>query len=143
MIVRPDYPSYGNWIRRGATTLWESFQPEDGPVDSLNHDFWGDVSAWFYTYLAGIRVNPTGRDVAHVDVQPLFPQGLDSVSAHHDTPNGRIAVRWERVGAEKIQLCVETAEALHGRIVLPEGCCFEDGAQEKPLESGCYSVRLA
>ena len=28
MITRPDYPSYGNWIARGATTLWELFQPE-------------------------------------------------------------------------------------------------------------------
>ena len=28
MITRPDYPSYGNWIARGATTLWEVFQPE-------------------------------------------------------------------------------------------------------------------
>ena len=25
MIVRPDYPSYGNWVKRGATTLWEGF----------------------------------------------------------------------------------------------------------------------
>ncbi|MEI4872823.1 hypothetical protein Q8G47_29285, partial [Klebsiella pneumoniae] len=23
MIVGPEYPSYGNWIERGATTLWE------------------------------------------------------------------------------------------------------------------------
>ena len=55
MIVRPDYPSYGNWVKRGATTLWEGFQPENGRVLSLNHHFWGDVSAWFYTYLAGMR----------------------------------------------------------------------------------------
>ena len=39
MIVCPDYPSYGNWIKRGATTLWEGFHPEGGRVLSLNHHF--------------------------------------------------------------------------------------------------------
>ena len=143
MIVRPDYPSYGNWIRRGATTLWETFQPEGGPVDSLNHHFWGDVSAWFYTYLAGIRINPTGRDVARVEVKPLFPNGLDSVRAHHDTPNGRIAVRWERTGEHQLQLHIEAAQALHGCIRLPDGWRFTDGAEEKPLASGSFPVRCA
>ena len=42
MITREDYPSYGNWIKRGATTLWENFLP-DG-VSSMNHHFWGDIS---------------------------------------------------------------------------------------------------
>lgn len=143
MIVRPDYPSYGNWIRRGATTLWEDFQPEGGPVHSLNHHFWGDVSAWFYLYLAGIRVNPTGRDVSHVDIRPLFPRGLDSVTAHHDAPNGRIAVRWERTGEHQLLLHIEAAEALHGVIRLPDGWRFADGAEEKPLASGSFPVQRA
>ncbi|MGN0493528.1 MAG: family 78 glycoside hydrolase catalytic domain, partial [Acutalibacteraceae bacterium] len=81
MIVRPDYPSYGNWVKRGATTLWEAFHPENGPVLSLNHHFWGDVSAWFYTYLAGMRINPTGKDITNVDIKPLFPEKLNQVSA--------------------------------------------------------------
>lgn len=143
MIVRPDYPSYGNWIRRSATTLWEDFQPEGGPVHSLNHHFWGDVSAWFYLYLAGIRVNPTGRDVSHVDIKPLFPRGLDSVTAHHDAPNGRIAVRWERTGEHQLQLHIEAAGALHGIIRLPDGWRFADGAEEKPLASGSLPVQRA
>ncbi|MDD6284887.1 MAG: family 78 glycoside hydrolase catalytic domain [Firmicutes bacterium] len=136
MIVRPDYPSYGNWIKRGATTLWEGFYPEGGRVTSLNHHFWGDVSAWFYTYLAGMRINPTGRDVTNIDIKPLFPKKLDSVSAYHDTPNGRISVYWERVGAGKIVLKIKAAEILHGRIVLPSGFSFADGSAERALESG-------
>ena len=143
MIVRPDYPSYGNWIRRGATTLWEDFQPEGGPVNSLNHHFWGDVSAWFYIYLAGIRFNPTRRDIAHVDIQPLFPRALDSVAAHHDTPNGRIAVRWERTDTTHILLHVDAAAPLHGCIRLPEGWHFADNSAEKPLASGDFALRNA
>lgn len=61
MITRPDYPSYGNWIARGATTLWEVFQPEGSDrIGSLNHHFWGDISSWFTQALSGIRMAPHG-----------------------------------------------------------------------------------
>lgn len=142
MIVRPDYPSYGNWVKCGATTLWESFQPENGRVLSLNHHFWGDISAWFYTYLAGLRMNPTGRDVTNIDIKPLFPERLDCVSAYHDTVCGRIAVNWERVCEQRICLKITADQKLHGRIILPEGYTFPDGNTEIPLLSGDYCILL-
>ncbi|MGN0492961.1 MAG: family 78 glycoside hydrolase catalytic domain, partial [Acutalibacteraceae bacterium] len=140
MIVRPDYPSYGNWVKRGATTLWEGFQPEGGRVLSLNHHFWGDVSAWFYTYLAGMRINPTGKDATNVDIKPLFPEKLDSVSAYHDTAVGRISVSWERTNEQSITLKIEAAGNLHGKIILPDGFIFADGSKEKTLASGCFDL---
>ena len=140
MITRPDFPSYGNWIKRGATTLWEEFQPEGGTVSSLNHHFWGDVSAWFYTYLAGIKINPTRRDVTNVDVKPMFPEKLDSVNAYQDTPNGRISVAWNRTGKNAVTLKVEAAEKLHGKIAATDGYKFADGLLEKPLSSGEYNL---
>ena len=138
MIVRPDYPSYGNWVKRGATTLWEGFQPENGRVLSLNHHFWGDVSAWFYTYLAGMRINPTGKDVTNVDIKPLFPNKLNSVSAYHDLRDGRISVSWERTNDRSITLKIESSEKLHGKIILPEGFVFADGSKEKTLAGGHF-----
>ncbi len=140
MIVRPDYPSYGNWVKRGATTLWEGFYPEGGRVSSLNHHFWGDISAWFYTYLAGIRINPMGKDISNVDIIPLFPKKLDSVNAYHDTPSGRISVAWERTGENALVLKIEADERLYGKIVLPRGFAFSDGSAEKELESGEYNL---
>lgn len=141
MIVRPDYPSYGNWIKRGATTLWEGFYPEGGRVLSLNHHFWGDISAWFYTYLAGIKINPTGRDVTNIDIAPLFPEKLNSVCAHYDTPNGKIAINWERTDENSFILKITAAEKLHGKILLPEGFTFEDGTHEAELKSGEFAIR--
>lgn len=140
MIVRPDYPSYGNWIKRGATTLWEGFYPDGGRVLSLNHHFWGDISAWFYTYLAGIKINPTGSDVTNVDIAPLFPEKLRNVSAHYDTPNGRISVAWKRAD-NSIVLKITAAEKLHGKILLPGGFAFEDGTHEAELKSGEFAIR--
>ena len=141
MIVRPDYPSYGNWIKRGATTLWEGFYPEGGRVLSLNHHFWGDISAWFYTYLAGIKINPTGRDVTNIDIAPLFPEKLNSVCAHYDTPNGKIAINWERTDENSFILKITAAEKLHGKILLPEGFAFEDGTHKAELKSGEFAIR--
>ena len=138
MIVRPDYPSYGNWIKRGATTLFEGFYSEGGRVSSLNHHFWGDISAWFYTYPAGIRINPMGKDVTNIDIVPLFPEKLNSVGAHYDTPNGRIAVGWERAGENSVILKINVAEKLHGKIVSPTGFTFADGTGETDLKSGEY-----
>ena len=140
MIVRPDYPSYGNWVKRGATTLWESFQPENGKTLSLNHHFWGDISAWFYTYLAGIRMNPTGKDITNVDIVPLFPKKLNSVSAYHDTPNGRVAVDWERDKDSSIVLKIDVAEKMHGRIILPNGYYIKGVQKECILKSGVYHL---
>ncbi|MEE1239069.1 MAG: family 78 glycoside hydrolase catalytic domain [Acutalibacteraceae bacterium] len=142
MITRPDYPSYGNWVKRGATTLWEAFHPEDGPTLSLNHHFWGDVSAWFYIYLAGMRINPTGRDVANVDIKPLFPEKLDSVKACHNTPNGKISVAWKRAD-DGILLEIDAADKLYGKITLPDGYKFADGTSDKELESGSFNVLKA
>ena len=141
MITRPDYPSYGNWIKRGATTLWEGFYPEGGRVQSLNHHFWGDVSAWFYTYLAGIKINPTGRDVTNVDIAPLFPEKLRNVSARYDTPKGGISVSWERADGNSVVLKITAAENLHGKILLPDGFAFEDGTHETELKSGEYRLK--
>ena len=139
MITRPDYPSYGNWIARGATTLWEAFYPENGRILSLNHHFWGDVSAWFYIYLAGMKINPTCRDTTEVDIKPCFAEALSEVSAYHDMPDGKISVSWNRNGG-KITLAIKAAEKLHGKIGLPAGYAFEDGDTEKELKSGNYTV---
>ena len=139
MITRPDYPSYANWIARGATTLWEAFYPGNGRILSLNHHFWGDVSAWFYIYLAGMKINPTCRDTTEVDIKPCFAEALSEVSAYHDMPDGKISVSWNRNGS-KITLAIEAADKLHGKIGLSAGYAFEDGDTEKELKSGNYTV---
>ena len=139
MITRPDYPSYGNWVKRGATTLRESFLPKGANANSLNHHFWGDISAWFYTYLAGMKINPTGLDITNVDIKPLFPEKLNSVNAYHNLPDGRIAVNWERT-KEGIILKIDADKKLHGKITVPFGYKFADGEAEKNLKSGNYKI---
>ena len=81
MIIRPDFPSYGEILTRGATTLWEIFQKDR--ILSMNHHFWGDISAWFMEYVGGIRLNPKGNNVNAVEIRPCFIESLQNASAYH------------------------------------------------------------
>lgn len=139
MVVRPDFPSFGNLIARGATTLWEFHDDEGAKIDSLNHHFWGDISAWFYEYLAGIRVNPTAKDITHVNIAPVFPAGLNSVKAEHELVHGRLTVSINRNDKEG-SVEIECPEALHGEIILPYGWKFTTGENKLPLASGKYII---
>ena len=133
MIAREDYPSYGNWIKRGATTLWENFLP-DG-VSSMNHHFWGDISAWFIKCLAGIRI--AGND--SVVIRPCFVKGLDNVSAYHVTPVGKVSVSWHRNG-DAILLDVELPAGIKAKAETEEGYCFEDTGAAIGITSGRYKI---
>ena len=135
-------PSYKYWLDNGATSLWEGFNElypnglfrlDGGRVLSLNHHFWGDISAWFYTYLAGIRINPTGRNVKHVDFMPCFVDKLDYVCARHRHPQGEIAVKWTRTGAD-IEWVLSVPDNINGEVLLPEGYAFKNGKNRCSLE---------
>lgn len=139
MITRKDYPSYGNWLEKGATTLWEAFHEEDKTYYSLNHHFWGDISAWFIKRIAGIRLNPRGDDINRVLITPSFISKLDHADAYHDAPGGRIQASWKRSG-EKISLKIRVPEKMCGEIILPEGYMFTDKNTSRKLESGEYEA---
>ncbi len=141
MIVRPDFPSYGNWVARGATTLWEDFQPEGGPVSSLNHHFWGDISSWFIQTLAGIRFNPHRENHGEVDFRPAFIPQLEHAEGFHLAPAGRISSRWQREGEGDICLTVELPADMTGHIWLENSFVFDDGLAVKPAVSGVYHIR--
>lgn len=138
MITREDYPSYGNWVKRGATTLWENFLPDR--VDSMNHHFWGDISAWFIKCVAGIRLNPDKHDVNEVEICPDFIDSLDSAAAYYVAPSGKISVSWERKN-DAISLTVEIPSGMQATAVLKPGFAFaDDNATTRPLTGGTYTI---
>lgn len=137
MIVRPDYPSYGNWLQRGATTLWERFWPTER--DSLNHHFWGDISSWFIKAIAGINMNPWRRSTYDVHIRPHFIESLDHAEAWHKAPAGKIVSAWKRVDTG-ILLELEIPDGIDATAILPEGYCFESGKTEQLVCTGIYQI---
>ena len=123
MITRPDYPSYGNWLERGATTLWENFDPEF--VNSPNHHFWGDISAWFIKSLAGINYNPNGKNLKQVLISPHFAEKLQNAEGFYFSVFGKVSSRWKRNG-DTVELTVNTPEDFIVDISLPKGYSKEN-----------------
>ena len=90
-------PSWGAWIKDGATTLRESWANWAGG-DSYNHVMFGDISAWMFSALAGIRPDPAAPGFKHIVIKPEIVGDLTWVKAHHDTPYGRVTSSWHRDG---------------------------------------------
>lgn len=143
MITRKDYPSYGNWIARGATSLWEDFLPPEADAHSRNHHFFGDISSWFIQAVAGIVPNPYMEDADYCLVKPHFIRALAYAQGSCRLPSGWISAHWSRLedcreGEEVIRLEITVENGLRGRILLPAGWEFEDGFCEKPMKTGTY-----
>lgn len=91
VAAQRDLPSWGHWIEQGATTLWEDW----GGGASLNHIMFGDICAWFYSALAGIRPDPSAPGFARIVLKPHVVGDLTSVRAVHHSLRGRIESTWE------------------------------------------------
>lgn len=133
--MSPDRPSYGNMIDHGATTLWEfihTFKPGSkydvavGKIKSMDHHFWGDIAAWYITYLAGIRINEELDDIYRVDVSPYFVKQLDEAEARHEMPYGTVVSSWQRLSEKEISLFVSLPEGAHGQLKLHDGWKCDD-----------------
>lgn len=93
IFVQREQPGYQWWFDQGEDTLWETFNGDS----SHNHIMYGDVSAWAYEYIAGIRIlEPGFRKIAF---RPHAPAGVEAFEARHRTPQGEIRAGW-RKGAD-------------------------------------------
>ncbi len=135
MIARPDFPSYGYIVELGYNTLWEKFTRE--PTDSLNHHFWGDITAWFVKTLVGIDYNPDATNLNRVDIKPHIVDALNDAAAHYDSSVGKIECSWVKKG-ENVILNVKVPDGMKGIISPKNNYYFADGDIQKPLANGTY-----
>ena len=104
LITQKTWPSWGNLIEQGATTLWEHFtefvytdrgvEQKDGTqrLWSLNHSCFGGVSKWFYNYVAGIKV----KSAKVLEISPAFISGVENASASFENAGNSISVNWKK-----------------------------------------------
>ncbi|MDD5697052.1 MAG: glycoside hydrolase family 78 protein [Victivallaceae bacterium] len=116
MIIQPEFPGWVNWLRQGATTLWEDWAGNF----SRNHIMFGDVSAWMYHYLAGIRPDPENPGFRHISIHPHPVSGIKWVKAEYDSPYGKIAVAWEN-HHDDLKLEVQIPDKTTATVNLPDG----------------------
>lgn len=136
MAVKEDSPNWGGWIKKGMTTLCETWVLRPDWKDaSLNHAFLGDIAAWYVSDLAGINFSRENPGFSHVVIHPHFPEGLDHVSASYDSIRGRISSSWKR-----------SEDGILVEIDIPVGCTaefrYDDGCYVKELSAGHNSFEI-
>lgn len=121
VVTNTTYPSWGYWIRQGATTLHENWKTDVIIDNSLNHIMFGEVGAWLFKGLAGITPSEDNPGFRHVNIRPFFPDGLNSLDVERDTPFGSLSTSWHRTDDGRIHYTVSIPEAMTAHITLPDG----------------------
>ena len=112
IATQTTYPGWGEWILRGATTLWETWAGDS----SLNHHAFSDIGAWFYKALAGLQ--PTEPGFRHFVVRPNPVGDLWWVKARHDSPYGLISIGWQS-GRSSFDLDLTVPVGTDATVLLP------------------------
>lgn len=118
VAAQETYPSWGWWIANGATTLYENWNIASAHDISLNHIMFGEISAWFYKALGGIKPDPAHPGFKNILLEPHFVEGLDHFEASHKGPHGAIVSSWKKSG-KKISYEVTIPANTTATLVLP------------------------
>lgn len=110
ILTQEEYPGWGNWVRQGATTLWENW---DGN-SSRNHIMYGDIGAWFFRYLAGFRHDPERPGTKFMEIRPLPVKEIEKVDCSWH------GYRVERtICGDDFKLSVTVPQGAEARVILP------------------------
>lgn len=91
-----DFPSWGWWIQNGATTLYENWDIKAANDISLNHIMFGEIGAWLFKGLGGIKPDEAQPGFKNVIIDPVVPETLNTYEAKHESGYGEINVSWKR-----------------------------------------------
>ncbi len=136
ILFDDDAPSWLYEVKMGATTMWENWMaiPEDhnSARASMNHFAYGCVGDFLYREILGLQKGAPGYETIIVD--PCFMEGFDFVEGWHETPYGRIELRWEKTG-DGIRMDILTPPSTNTIVRTPSG--------DKILDSGKHCISFA
>ena len=138
LATNDTYPSYGYMVKQGATTIWELWNGNTASpkMNSGNHVMLlGDLLAWYYENLAGIRSDRKQIAFKHIVMKPNFEiQDLSHVDASYMSPNGLIVSRWEK-----------NLQQLDWEVVIPANSTAEvhlPNGKVEQIGSGSYRFKV-
>ncbi len=91
LINQKTYPSWNSMMEK-YTTVCEFWTLKQ----SKNHVMMGSIDAWFYKYIAGIRLNEEAPAYKSFIIQPNLLKDLDHASASTETIRGKVSSSWKR-----------------------------------------------
>jgi alpha-L-rhamnosidase len=125
LLLQQDCPSWLYALKHDATTVWErwdSMLPDGtvnpGDMTSFNHYALGAVAQWLHTTVAGLAAaSPGYRDIVF---RPRPGGGITWASATHESPYGRVSIRWEQNSAG-LEVRTEVPTGTKASIQWPDG----------------------
>jgi len=143
LLMQDTPPSWLYAVKKGATTIWESWEgidEEGNPHHSLNHYSYGAIGNWLYQVVAGIA--PGAPGYRHIIFQPQPGGGLTFASAAYQSLYGEIATNWQ-IDGERFHLTVTVPANTTATVVIPTRLGRRIVEGEGALESavGIHSVR--
>ncbi|QCX37774.1 alpha-rhamnosidase [Aureibaculum algae] len=146
------FPSWGWWIVNGFKTLPENWDLEKEKNDiSHNHIMFGEISAWYFKALGGIKPDPNNPGFRKFILEPNFVKGLDHFEARFNSPQGEITSSWKRIGSKIYyhvvippnSVCRLTLKANNiSKNMHPLITNKENGLIHLNLESGTYTIQI-
>jgi alpha-L-rhamnosidase len=142
LIDRDDTPGYGYQIRKGGTTLAETWDASWSA--SQNHVILGQITEWFYQDLAGITADAAGPGFRSVTIRPQPVTGLEWAQAGYDSLRGPISTRWERRGG-RLTLKVSIPANTTATVFVPSraGSAVSEGGGDAAARPGVSFLRRA
>ncbi len=130
MVNTSNYPGYGYMLKKGATTLWETWEEPDQA--SWNHPMFGSVSEWFYRSLLGINPDETTSGFDLIVLKPFTGADLKFAKGYYQSIRGKIGSSWKHE-EETFLWNVEIPVNSRGRICVPASAIQKITEHGKPV----------
>jgi alpha-L-rhamnosidase len=120
IATQTTYPSWGDMLGQGATTIWESWSG-----GSHIHDCLLSIGTWFVEGIGGIRMDETDPGFRHFIVKPAVVGDLTFAKTRYRSIHGWIASAWR----------IENG-AMHLEVTVPPGTTATVYTRKGPVEVG-------
>ena len=117
MNNRSDRPGYGYQLKKGATTLTESWTALTDV--SNNHMMLGHLMEWFYTGLGGIYQAKNSIAYRDIIIAPKPVGNIKWVKCSYISPNGVISSEW-KLEENTFSLNFDIPKDASSKIIIPE-----------------------
>lgn len=127
MNDRDDVPGYGYQLKKGATSLTESWQALKGV--SNNHLMLGHIMEWFYNGLAGIDQSDSSVAYQQIVIKPELVGDITYVKGSYQSVYGTIKSEW-KAGKREFSLAISVPVNTTAIVYLPasvDNHIFEGG----------------
>ncbi len=118
MNNRSDRPGYGYQLKKGATSLTESWSALTNV--SNNHMMLGHLMEWFYTGLGGIYQTDSSVAYSNIIIAPKPVGNIKWVNCSYNSIKGVISSDW-KIEANTFKIKLEIPNGTLAKIIIPEG----------------------